>query len=240
MRAAAFVLLGIIGAGPALAQGAECSFYFGVENLDADDAVALGRINKLAPRTNFVKSADIQKGCPNASAACRDKAYLVPGDEVVVIGSGDAFVCASYTGAKGQDTEGFLPRAAVTLVQNPPPAPLDGWIGQWRGSPEQEIVIAKGAGPDSLKVTGDATYGALDPERVKRGAVNLGSLDGEAALRGGNLSFAMGENGSVAFDKGEEYDCKVRLRRLGPYLLVKDNTMCGGMNVTFTGIYRRR
>ena len=53
-------------------------------------------------------------------------------------------------------------------------------------------------------------------------------------MRGGNLSFAMGENGSVAFDKGEEYDCKVRLRRLGPYLLVKDNTMCGGMNVTFT------
>ena len=185
MRAAAFVLLGIIGAGPALAQGAECSFYFGVENLEADDAVALGRINKLTPRTNFVKPSVIQKGCPNASAACRDKAYLVPGDEVVVIGSGDAFVCASYTGAKGQGTEGFLPRAAVTLVQNPPPAPLDGWIGRWRGSPEQEIVIAKGAGPDGLKVTGDATYGALDPERVKRGAVNLGSLDGEATLRGG-------------------------------------------------------
>jgi len=239
MRAAAFVLLGVMGAGPALAQGAECSFYFGAENFDADDAVALGRINALSPRTNFVKSAAIRKGCPDGSAACRDKPYLVPGDEVVLIGGGDAFVCASFVGAKGQATEGFLPRAALTLVPNQPIA-AESWVGRWRGSPEQDIVIEKGAGQDGLKVKGDATYGALDPERVKRGAVNLGSLEGEAPLRGATLSFAMGENGTIAFDKGDEYECKVRLRRLGPYLLVKDNNMCGGMNVTFTGVYRRR
>jgi hypothetical protein len=239
MKAAAFVLLGLVSAAPALAQGADCSFYFGVENLDADNAVSLGRINGLGPRVNFVKSADIQKGCPSGAASCRDKAYLVPGDEVVIIGSGDPFVCASFVGPKGQGTEGFLPRAAITIAPSQPAA-AESWIGRWRGSPEQEIVIGKGAGQDRLKVKGDATYGALDPERVKRGAVNLGSLEGEAPVQGTTLSFAMGENGTLAFDKGDEYECKVRLRRLGPYLLVKDNTMCGGMNVTFTGIYRRR
>jgi len=236
MKAAAVLLLGLMSAAPTLAQGADCSFYFGVENLDADGAVSLGRVNA---RTNFVKTGDVQKGCPSSAAVCRDRAYLVPGDEVVVIGSGDPFVCASFVGAKGQEKEGFLPRAAITVAPNQPVS-AESWLGRWRGSPEQEIVIGKGAGQDTLKVNGDATYGMLDPDRVKRGAVNLGSLEGEAPVRGTTLSFAMGENGTIPFDKGDEYECKVRLRRLGPYLLVRDNNMCGGMNVTFTGIYRRR
>jgi hypothetical protein len=29
------------------------------------------------------------------------------------------------------------------------------------------------------------------------------------------------------------------MQRLGPYLLVKDNNNCGGMNVSFTSVYRR-
>lgn len=40
--------------------------------------------------------------------------------------------------------------------------------------------------------------------------------------------------------KGGAYDCTVGLRRLGPWLVVDDNLACGGMNVTFRGVYRRR
>jgi hypothetical protein len=29
------------------------------------------------------------------------------------------------------------------------------------------------------------------------------------------------------------------MHRDGPYLVVTDNYRCGGMNVTFTGLYRR-
>jgi hypothetical protein len=30
------------------------------------------------------------------------------------------------------------------------------------------------------------------------------------------------------------------LRLFGPYLAVEDNTGCGGMNVTFSGVYPRQ
>ncbi len=33
--------------------------------------------------------------------------------------------------------------------------------------------------------------------------------------------------------------CRVKLWRLGSYLVAADNVRCGGMNVTFTGVYRR-
>jgi hypothetical protein len=34
-------------------------------------------------------------------------------------------------------------------------------------------------------------------------------------------------------------DCDVTMRRRGPYLVVDDNRNCGGLNVTFEGIYVR-
>lgn len=240
MRAAAIALLSFAWAGPSFAESGGC-FHFGYElkDLDAESAVSLGRINDRSPRVNFVKREVLQKGCPNASAACRDKAYLVPGDEVVISGGSGDFVCASYAGRTGAVTEGWLPRAAVSLVREPPIEQPESWIGRWRSGPEQTIVIEAAAGQGRLKIKGDATWGAYDPGRVARGAVNIGQLDGEAPLRRAGLSFGMGENGTLPYDEADEADCRVQMRRLGPYLLVKDNGMCGGHNVTFTGIYRR-
>jgi hypothetical protein len=240
MKAAALVLLGVASAGPAFAESTGC-FHFGYElkNLEADGAVSLGRINDLSPRVNFVKREVFQTGCPNTSEACKDKAYLVPGNEVIISGGSGDFVCASYVGLRGAVTDGWLPRSAVSLAREEPILVPGGWTGTWRSGPEQTIVIEAG-GQGRLKIKGDASWGASDPERVKRGAINIGSLEGEAAADGRNLSFGMGENGTLPFDKADEYDCRVQMRRLGSYLLVKDNNMCGGHNVTFTGIYRRR
>jgi hypothetical protein len=189
---------------------------------------------------NFVKRDVFQKGCPNSSAACKDKAYLVPGDEVVISGGSGDFVCASYANRKGAVTDGWLPRAAVTIVREELVALPDGWTGRWQSGPEQSIAIEAGGDQGKLKIKGDATWGASDPGRIARGAVNIGELDGEAVVRGAGLSFGMGENGPLPYDAADEYDCRVQMRRLGPYLLVKDNNRCGGHNVTFTGVYRRQ
>jgi len=239
-KAAGILLLGLVWTGPSFAESAGC-FHFGyeIENLEAASAVSLARINDRSPRVNFVKREVIQKGCPSTSAACKDKAYLVPGDEVVISGSRGEFVCASYAGRTGALTEGWLPRDAISPVQEAPVERREGWIGQWRSGPEQTIVLEGGAAQNSLKIKGDATWGASDPGRVARGAVNVGELEGEAPLRGSALSFGMGENGTLPYTEADESDCRVQMRRLGPYLLVKDNNMCGGHNVTFTGIYRR-
>jgi hypothetical protein len=240
-KAVAIVLLGVAWASPSLAESTGC-FHFGYElgDLDADGTVSLGRINDISPRVNFVKRDVFQKGCPNSSAVCKDTAYLVPGDEVVISGGSGDFVCASYANRKGAVTDGWLPRAAVSLTQGPAIEEPDGWIGQWRSGPEQTIVIEVGSGRGRLKIKGNASWGASEPDRVRRGAFNIGELNGEAPLRGARLSFGMGENGTLPYEEADEYDCRVRMRRLGSYLLVKDNNMCGGHNVTFTGIYRRR
>jgi hypothetical protein len=54
------------------------------------------------------------------------------------------------------------------------------------------------------------------------------------------LAFAINADGQILFEKAGRYDCAVRLRQLGPYLFAADNQYCGGANVSFTGLYRRR
>ncbi|MCA1633634.1 MAG: hypothetical protein LC802_07935 [Acidobacteria bacterium] len=38
----------------------------------------------------------------------------------------------------------------------------------------------------------------------------------------------------------EEDSCRVTLRLVGDYLVASDNSECGGMNVRFDGVYRRK
>jgi hypothetical protein len=238
-KATTLALLGLVCAGPALAQTSNCdSFRLELDNLEASGAVSLARIGKSSPRVNFIKV--FQDGCPNTSKACQDRAYLVPGDEVVIVGSRDEFVCAGYASPKGQVRKGWLPRAALLPVQEPPAIQKRDWVGSWQSGPEQTIVLEPSPDQGKLKINGSATWGALDPERAKRGAFNIGELDAEAPVRGEYLSFGMGENGTLPFDEADGAGCRIQMRRLGPYLLAKDNDRCGGNNVTFTGIYRRQ
>jgi hypothetical protein len=57
-----------------------------------------------------------------------------------------------------------------------------------------------------------------------------GDFQGDATPKGDTLSFADG------YDDG----CRVRMQRIGPWLLIEDNGGCGGAGVTFTGLYRRK
>ena len=77
-------------------------------------------------------------------------------------------------------------------------------------------------------------------DRVKRGNVNIGQFEAKGTATGPEFAFDAAEKGTLPVDKGEDGDCKVWMRRLGPYLLVDDNNACGGFNVTFRGIYRRK
>ncbi|GJD59574.1 hypothetical protein [Methylobacterium dankookense] len=205
--------------------------------VDLDKPVALATV--AGPeRVPFVKSASAAAGCPGTAAACREKAYLVAGNAVLVGPARGDFVCATYVGAKGATRSGWLPRAALTEM---PPAAAPGpddWAGAWSGGPEHRIRISrKGAG---LALAGDATYGALDPDRVKRGAVNMGSFAVDAKPEGAALAFTDGEKGVVPRYSPDDYTaCSIRMRLLPPFLLVESNSACGGMNVSFTGLYRR-
>jgi hypothetical protein len=241
-KTAALVAFGVLWAGPSFAEGTLCLSY-GYEDpgRTVNGPIALGRISESSTRVHFVKNPILETdaACPNTSKACQEKTYLVSGDEVIIIGTKGDFICASYASSKGRVTNGWLPRSAVTVVRNPSIIGVKDWSGEWHSDSEQFVKIEHADKTDLLSIKGDASWGSSDPERVKRGAINVGSLEGEMKPEGTTLAFGMGENGTLPYDQADDVDCKVQMQRLGPYLLVKDNYKCGGMNVSFTGVYRR-
>jgi hypothetical protein len=209
---------------------------------DCDDAqrkVSLARVVTTDAKLNFIASPGKRTpGCPSTGDACKLKAFLVPGDEVLVNATDGPFVCAIFKSQAGTETRGWLPRAALELAA-PEAAPAPKWAGKWRRDRGAEIVL-KSAG-DEVKVSGTAIWGASDPERVKRGAVHEGELDDSGKPRGQVLAIGYDPDRSgfpPARDAASD-GCAARLQLFDRYLMVKDNGKCGGANVSFTGLYVR-
>ncbi len=243
MRIARFrqlaVALLVLGATPAWADDdGDC---YGTWDLGKPSSIGVASVT-AKPRLNFIKSASEQKSCPADTAACRQRAYVVTGDSVVTLGTRGAFTCAVFIGPKGRAAAGWAPTASLASKQLPGAIRLDDWLGEWSGGPEQTIRIKRGPKPGVLSVSGDATFGALDPARVRRGAVNIGEFAGDASPKGALINLTTDETGGSrdAFEPQESQNCSVRMLHLGALMLVEDNFNCGGLNVTFTGGYRRK
>jgi hypothetical protein len=76
----------IIIACPARAQDAFCRDTPGYNfpNLSANPVLALGHVTSAADRVHFVKEVAEPAGCPGRAPACAERAYLVPGDRVII------------------------------------------------------------------------------------------------------------------------------------------------------------
>jgi hypothetical protein len=204
----------------------------------AGDWVGLAMIGKELPRVGFLSaSTEKQPGCPSATPACRLASYLVPGDRVLVGDSVRGFRCATFRSPEGRETSGFLPSTALVDQSTASPTLAD-WAGRWVRDDEASITIKLERA--ALTVSGQATWSAHDPERVKRGGVNTGDIDTVATPRGNLIAIGSDYDGGNPPDVSNVDDCRARLRLFGPYLAVEDNTDCGGMNVTFSGVYSRQ
>jgi hypothetical protein len=223
------------GSPAALAEENECRR---PPALSAGPSLALGRI--VAPsRTAFVQDGLARPGCPDPSPACRERAYLVTGDAVILGKRRGGFVCAAYrSGTNESGRTGWIPAEAVSIAP-PPPVTRDDWLGTWTRAAAR-IRVEPGTKPGSLTVAGDAIWGMGDPDRVSRGGIHTGEFAGTVTPAGDAVSFAVGESGALPVEAGSADDCKVWLRRIGAWLVVDDNFACGGVNVTFRGVYRRQ
>ena len=202
------------------------------------DEVGTAVIQSSAARVHFVKDDVLQRDCPSPAAACRGAAYLTPGDVVLVGPVQGQYTCAGFMGARGMATIGWLPSKVLVAQGEAERLPSD-WNGRWT-APEQDLTISP-AEAGALLVKGDATWGMGDPERRRRGGVRTGEVAGTARPAHGVLAFTMGEDGkTLPYDAGDEFTCRVRMVRRGPYLVVRDNNACGGVNVSFSGFYRRK
>lgn len=233
-RAASLALLATVAVAGAQAQDVDRSC--GGVGGALTEPIGIARVEKGRSKAAFVKSAeDGAMECPAPSAACRDSAYLVAGDVVLTLPTSiKDFVCSSYVNSKGRETSGWLPAAALEAMSAPPVAGTVSWLGTWHRT--EAVIKIKPAKNSALEFDGSATWGAADAGRVARGAVNTGDFDGIAKPQGDMLLIAGA--GVASFEKAGT--CAVRMRRLGPYLLVEDNNACGGANVSFSGIYVRR
>ena len=236
MLAAAVLLAGISSASAQADR--DC---YGDWDLGRPESIGLAAVTSKS-RLNFIKSSSEQKTCPADTTACRQRAYLVNGDTVVTLGVRGSLTCAVFIGPKGRAAAGWLPTNALASRPLPSGVRQEDWLGEWSGGPEQTITFMAGKTPGSLAAKGDATFGGLDPARVKRGAVNIGEFDGEAAPRGVSLQLTVDDDGKSKpeWSDHDSMQCSVRMLHLGQIILVQDNFNCGGLNVTFTGGYHRQ
>jgi hypothetical protein len=219
---------------------------YGVVTLGRDNPdLRLMRVPNKTARLPFYRDrTERSPHCPAEMDRCRLRSFVVPGDLLLAGLDWDGFACAAYISpkvrpAKGLfwQTIGFVPIADLRRVTVGATAQAE-WIGTWRRAAEAEIRIEP-QGAAQLKIAGRATYGVHDRERVRRGFVNTGELYGVAGLPRQNM-IALGEGFDGAQPIGiDRSACRARLRLFGPYLVVEDNGGCGGVNVSFTGVYVR-
>jgi len=187
-------------------------------------------------RRNFYDG--YETGCPALTARCRRAGYVVAGDQLVASLQKGVFTYVIFINRVGKASTGWVETVALARITPPPPTNA-AWIGSWSRT-EASIEIKPAARRGWFEVGGWASWGGSDPDRVARGAVNIGEMEGEIALSDGRLTAATGDVvRHLPPENPDDFDCRVQLRLLGPYLIAEDNNQCGGVNVSFSGVYRK-
>src|SRR5262245_11163101 len=113
--------------------------------------------------------------------------------------------------------------------------------GMARGNATEKRRSSSNSHQDDVEVSGHAIWGSYDRQRVKWGAIHVGELNGKGRPRGRTLAIGYDPDRSgfpPARDEARD-DCAAKLQLYGRYLVVEDDGTCGGLNVSFIGIYVR-
>jgi hypothetical protein len=179
---------------------------------------------------------DAIQGCPSRAPACAMPDYLAPGHRVIISKRHDGFICATYIDANGVDLSDWLPVDAVADDKAEPVALAD-WLGHWRHSSNAHDGSSYDEGDITVKA---GKAGALQIEGA-RNKWSDGREDGYPSKIRSDVTPA-GNRLSFTNDTNDGTGCKVRMQRLGPWLIVRDDERCGAgdyENTTFGGVYTR-
>jgi hypothetical protein len=162
---------------------------------------------------------------------------LSTGDRVIITShQDDQLSCVVRPGS----TNGYQPDSGLVLTSllQPDTERAQDWLGAWQGNPEQFIMIEQAE--DILDISGNASWGMSDPQRVESGGVNVGEFSASARPKKGRIAFTLdyAEGQTLPYD-AESDSCSVKLWLAGEFVVASDNDRCGGMNVSFTGYYTR-
>ncbi len=187
---------------------------------DEQDVFSLAIVQ--VSRLYFLSDTD---GCPaRGEAACRGRSYVVKGDTLVIGRQRGTQVCA-YFPNRGGGSAGWVAKASLQALPAVTPT-LEHWRGQWHDGDNTLEFIPNRDG--TVTVNGDAYWPSANPSPAARpGGPNYGNVSGSASPDGGRLQI-------------HDQDCDIRMDLLKDVLVVNDNLNCGGANVSFRGVYRRR
>ncbi len=183
---------------------------------------ALARVSGVA---RLYLLADME-GCPGkGEPACRQRSYVVGGDTVVTGGLQGGYRCAFFPNNVG-GSAGWVDAQRLQPLPTPTAPVLHAWAGRWHDGDNTLQLSVRG---EQLAVSGEAFWPAANPGPQSPYGPHLGQIEALARPHGA----------TVDFSEGEASGCQLRARLLGDYLVVSDNSDCGGMNVRFNGVYRR-
>lgn len=160
-------------------------------------------------------------GCPDATKPeCKTKLYVVAKDEVVTAQTQGDWVCAWFQPAKKKKSEtvGWLPKKGLVEKKDTKKYTPDDFVGFWAFN-QTTIEIKKAKRKNFLAVEGNAQWVGMG-----EGTINAGKVEATNAPSGNTL-------------KLENEGCELELKRVGNFLIGKDNLSCGGLNVSFSGVY---
>lgn len=183
---------------------------------DSDEFKVAKVIGARNEKVNFFD--DSSEICPG-NANCKTRSYVIPGDEVIVSRTYGNYACSWFQPKKGFETVGWISLDKLRFEENVSGA---NWLGNWSYA-ENSINIARAKTPGMVHVTGNAFWKGLGDN------IHIGEIDFLGSIKGTKMS--LGEEG--------EYECRVKMQCAGKYLVVSDNLNCGGVNVSFNGVYRK-
>ncbi len=181
----------------------------------------------VAGRVAAVSAGTVTGGSPiglrqvldNPASACNEGSCAAnAGANGLKLGQSGSWVCISVPGKGKLGTQyGWIPaerwHASNSNAQSP-----DQWVGVWQN--EWAKITIESTDANQLHLQGNAIWG---PEANP----HFGGFD----------VTAVPENGLVV---NESDGCQIAVRVVGDFLIAADNHACGGMNVTFNGMYRLR
>ena len=214
-------LLTLLGASATRAQPVDLSCSNG--SFPGERTIGLAKVSG-GDHLVFLKDSD---GCPNAQSSCLQRAYVVGGDQLLTGRTFGAYICAFYP-SPGGGSAGWVPSARLSALAVDPSPPLAAWGGLWANIDDTIDLKVTGA---VLVADGDAYWPSKHPSPSQfPGGPNVGDLSGSAAPKGN----------AVVFTDNDPNGCTATAKLVGSLLVVADNGGCGGQNVSFSAVYKRK
>ena len=194
---------------------------FNVGGASALEGVKQARLGHVTPGAVIRPTFVPDQACTPAKVRAKLCASKVrPGTTGLLIQRYPSWACVLLPGKGKIATQaGWIPESRWSEDPSPP---TGFWVGIWQNE-YAKITVSSVQG--HLHIVGNAIW--QEPM-----GPHFGEFEVDATADGDLIS--------LAAQPGLAITCELRLRRVGEYLFAQDNHECGGMNVTFDGLYRLR